>query len=39
MLCDDTAIVGVMKQKDKSSGEMIEVDLKFAKETVHVDNK
>jgi len=34
VLCDDTAIVGVMKQVDKSSGELIEVDLNFMKEKI-----
>jgi len=35
VLCDETAIVGVMKQVDNSSGELIEVDLNFVKETIH----
>ena len=32
ILCDETAIVGVMKQKDKAAGEMQETTIEFSRE-------
>ena len=33
VLCDETAIVGVMKQTDKSTGELQTSTIKFTKST------
>lgn len=32
ILCDETAIIGVMKQADKNSGEMQETMIEFSRE-------
>jgi len=34
VLCEETAIVGVMKQSDKVSGELQETEIKFGREAV-----
>lgn len=34
MLCDHTAIVGVMKQANKATGELQESEIKFGKEAL-----
>lgn len=34
MLCDHTAIVGVMKQTNKATGELQESEIKFGKEAL-----
>ena len=35
VLCDQTAIIGVLKQQDKATGEMQESIVNFSKETQH----
>ena len=37
VLCDTTAIIGVMKQADKVTGELIESTIKFGKEAQAVN--
>ena len=34
VLCDHTAIVGVMKQTNKATGELQESEIKFGKEAL-----
>ena len=38
MLCDETAIVGVMKQADKATGELKETTIEFGKDTLNQGN-
>lgn len=38
VLCDQTAIVGVMKQENKSTGEVKQVDIKFGTESLQQDD-
>jgi len=34
VLCDETAIIGVLKQADKATGELRETTIKFGKEAL-----
>ena len=34
ILCDETAIIGVMKQANKASGEMQETTIEFSREQI-----
>ena len=39
MLCEETAIVGVCKQPDIATGELVESTIKFGKESIEVSNQ
>ena len=39
VLCDDTAIVGVCKQENKTTGEVVESTIKFGKSKVLIESE